>query len=247
MSVQNAPPLLVVESLHKSFGGLVAVRELSFHVGRGEILGLIGPNGSGKTTVLHLISGEHRPDRGAIRLAGENIVGLPPFRISRRGLARTFQLVRVLPDMTALENVMVGGMFTDAHNARGKAGAEAAERLQQVGLAGKQHVPAAQLTYVDQKRLELGRALASRPCLLLLDEWLAGLNPAELDLGISLVRTISQSGVAMVLVEHVMHAVRALCDRVIVMDAGSKVAEGTPDMVLANPEVVRAYLGEDDA
>jgi branched-chain amino acid transport system ATP-binding protein len=247
MTAQHDAPLLAVDGLHKSFGGLVAAREVDFQVEQGEILGLIGPNGSGKTTVLNLISGEYRPDQGEIRLSGERIAGLPPFQISRRGLARTFQLVRVLPAMTALENVMVGAMFTGARHPSGKVRSEAEERLEQVGLAGKRDVPAGQLTYIDQKRLELGRALASRPRLLLLDEWLAGLNPAELALGINLVQTISRSGVTMILVEHVMHAVRALCDRVVVMDAGSKVAEGKPDAVLANPEVVRAYLGDDDA
>jgi branched-chain amino acid transport system ATP-binding protein len=247
MTAQHDTPLLAVDGLHKSFGGLVAARKVDFHVEQGEILGLIGPNGSGKTTVLNLISGECRPDQGEIRLSGERIAGLPPFQISRRGLARTFQLVRVLPAMTALENVMVGAMFTRARHPPGKVRSEAEERLEQVGLAGKRDVPAAQLTYIDQKRLELGRALASRPRLLLLDEWLAGLNPVELALGINLLQTICQSGVTMILVEHVMHAVRALCDRVVVMDAGSKVAEGKPDAVLANPEVVRAYLGDDDA
>ena len=247
MTAQHDTPLLAVDGLHKSFGGLVAAREVDFHVEQGEIFGLIGPNGSGKTTVLNLISGECRPDQGEIRLSGECIAGLPPFQISRRGLARTFQLVRVLPAMTAIENVMVGAMFTSARHPPGKVRSEAEERLEQVGLAGKRDVPAGRLTYIDQKRLELGRALASRPRLLLLDEWLAGLNPAELALGINLVQTIRQSGVTMILVEHVMHAVRALCDRVVVMDAGSKVAEGKPDAVLADPEVVRAYLGDDDA
>jgi branched-chain amino acid transport system ATP-binding protein len=247
MSQSNDMPLLAVDGLHKSFGGLVAAYALSFRIERGEILGLIGPNGSGKTTVLNLISGEQRPDHGEIRLSGENITGLRPFQISRRGVARTFQLVRVLPGMTALENVMVGGMFTSARILPSQARREAAEKLVQVGLAGKQDVPAGRLTYIDQKRLELGRALATRPRLLLLDEWLAGLNPTELALGIDLVQTICQSGVTMILVEHVMLAVRTLCDRVIVMDAGSKVAEGKPDAVLANPEVVRAYLGDDDA
>ena len=247
MTVQHDAPLLAVDGLHKSFGGLVAAREVDFHVEHGEILGLVGPNGSGKTTVLNLISGEYRPDQGEIRLSGERIAGLPPFQISRRGLARTFQLVRVLPAMTALENVMVGAMFTSMRHPPGKVRSEAEERLEQVGLASKRDVPAGRLTYIDQKRLELGRALASRPRLLLLDEWLAGLNPAELALGINLVQTISRSGVTMILVEHVMHAVRALCDRVVVMDAGSTVAEGRPDAVLANPEVVRAYLGDDDA
>jgi branched-chain amino acid transport system ATP-binding protein len=145
-----------------------------------------------------LISGEHRPDQGENRLSGEDIAGLRPFQITRRGVARTFQLVRVLPGMTALENVMVGGMLVNTRIPRGKARFEAAQRLEQVGLAGKGEVPAGRLTYIDQKRLKLGRALATQPSLLLLDEWLAGLNPTKLALGIDLVQRICQSGITMI-------------------------------------------------
>jgi len=240
-------PLLEVERLHKSFGGLVAARDLSFSVGRGEILGLIGPNGSGKTTVLNLISGALRASSGEIRLEGERISGLPPFRICRRRIGRTFQLVRVLPGMTAIENVMVGAMFGPPRSAHRTAHFEATELLERVGLGAKKERLAGTLTYVDQKRLELARALAGTPRLLLLDEWLAGLNPTELAGGISLVRDIRDRGVSMILVEHVMHAVRELCDRVVVMDAGIKVAEGKPEEVLAHRDVVRAYLGDENA
>jgi len=240
-------PLLEVEGLHKSFGGLVAARDLSFRVERGEILGLIGPNGSGKTTVLNLISGALRLNSGQIRLAGERIAGLRPHQICRRRVGRTFQLVRVLTGMTALENVMVGAMFGSAGRAQNVARREAASLLERVGLADKKDFVAGKLTYVDQKRLEFARALAADPLLLLLDEWLAGLNPTELSIGIDLVRRTRDAGVTMILVEHVMHAVRELCDRVVVMDAGAKVAEGEPDKVLADPEVIRAYLGDDHA
>lgn len=248
MSEERRPaPLLEVSDLRKSFGGLMAARELTFAVHGGEILGLIGPNGSGKTTVLNLISGALRPTGGEIRLNGEPITGLQPFQICRRRVGRTFQLVRILPGMTALENVMVGAMFGSAARHRHVAAGEAEALLQQVGLAGKKDVPGAKLTYIDQKRLEFARALAGDPVLLLLDEWLAGLNPAELAAGIDLVRRTRDSGITIILVEHVMYAVRELCSRLIVMDAGVKVAEGDPAAVLADPAVVRAYLGDDDA
>jgi branched-chain amino acid transport system ATP-binding protein len=239
--------LLTVRGLTKAFGGLVAVRDLSFDIGHGGIFGLIGPNGSGKTTVLNLITGELRPDAGEIILNGVDIAGWPSFQICRSRIARTFQLVRVLPFMTARENVMLGRMFgsepTDpVHSAR-----EADILLERVGLGGRGDVLGVSLTYIDQKRLELARALACRPLLLLLDEWLAGLNPAELQTGIELVRRISRDGVTIVMVEHVMEAIRALCDRVLVMNAGERIAEDTPGHVLSDPGVTRAYLGADDA
>lgn len=247
MTGASPAPMLEIERLQKSFGGLTATRELSFSVQEGEIVGLIGPNGSGKTTVLNLISGELRADRGEIRLAGQNLVGLAPFQICRRRVSRTFQLVRILPGLPVLENVLVGRMFGSQPTSARQARDEAMTLLDRVGLGGKEGFRAAQLTYIDQKRLELARALATRPVLLLLDEWLAGLNPTELADGIELVRQTRDSGVTMILVEHVMHAVRALCSHVVVMDAGAKVAEGTPAEVLANPDVIRAYLGDDDA
>ena len=241
------PPLLEIERLQKSFGGLVAARELSFTVESGTILGLIGPNGSGKTTVLNLITGELRSDGGDMRLRGESLLGMSPYQICRRQVSRTFQLVRILPGMTAMENVMVGRLFGSRPTDRRAALGEAEELLRRVGLAEKRDMRAAQLTYVDQKRLEIARALATRPVLLLLDEWLAGLNPTELRIGMDLVHRIREGGVTVILVEHVMHAVRSLCDRVVVMDAGSKVVEGLPDEVLAHPDVVRAYLGDSGA
>ena len=239
--------LLSVRGLQKAFGGLVAVRDLSFDIRQGGITGLIGPNGSGKTTVLNLITGELRPDRGAILLEGEDIFGWPPFRICRARIARTFQLVRVLPYMTAQENVMLGRMFGSEPVQPGRAANEAEALLERVGLGGRASQLGAQLTYIDQKRLELARALACHPQLLLLDEWLAGLNPTELQTGIDLIRLIRSDGVTIVMIEHVMEAIRALCDRVVVMNAGERIAEGTPDRVLSDPGVMRAYLGADDA
>jgi ABC-type branched-subunit amino acid transport system ATPase component len=243
----NAAPLLEVASLTRSFGGLLAVDTVSLRVAAGEIVGLMGPNGSGKTTVLNLISGALRPDQGAVRLAGAPIHGLPAFRIARMGVARTFQLVRVLGSMTCHENVLAGVAF-GAHGQWGEGARRAAdELLGRVGLGGRGEPSGAELTYIDQKRLELARALALGPRLLLLDEWLAGLNPTELLAGIALVRALRAAGLAVLLVEHTMEAIRALCDRCVVMNAGRVIAQGTPAAVLADPEVIRAYLGEADA
>ena len=240
-------PLLSVRGLRKAFGGLVAVRDLSFDVPAGAIVGLIGPNGSGKTTVLNLITGELGPDTGAIRFDGRDIRGTPSFRICRARIARTFQLVRVLPHMSTRENVMLGRMFGSDPTGPAAAVAEADALLERVGLAGRAATMPGELTYIDQKRLELARALALDPQLLLLDEWLAGLNPTELQEGIALVRSLRGDGVTILLVEHVMDAIRSLCDRCVVMNAGRKIAEGSPDAVLADAEVIRAYLGDDDA
>ena len=239
--------LLSVRGLQKAFGGLVAVRDLSFDIRPGGITGLIGPNGSGKTTVLNLITGELRPDRGAILFNGDDIFGWPAFRICRARIARTFQLVRVLPTMTAQENVMLGRMFGSEPAEPARAAHEAGALLERVGLGGRGGQVGAQLTYIDQKRLEFARALASRPQLLLLDEWLAGLNPTELKTGIDLIGQIPGDGITIVMIEHVMEAIRALCDRVVVMNAGERIAEGTPDRVLSDAGVMRAYLGADDA
>jgi branched-chain amino acid transport system permease protein len=238
---------LVVEGLRKRFGGLVAVDDLSFAADPGEIVGLIGPNGSGKTTVLNLISGALSPDAGAIRFGEQSIAGLSAFRIARLGVARTFQLVRVLPTMTVGENV-AAALAHRAEPLWGSAAETAANALlAQVGLGGKAAMLADQLTYIDQKRLELARALALEPDLLLLDEWLAGLNPSELGQGIALVRSLRERGMTIILVEHVMDAIRSLCGRCIVMNAGRKIADGPPELALADREVVRAYLGEPDA
>lgn len=234
-------PLLQVQGLSRAFGGLRAVDALSFDVAAGEIVGLIGPNGSGKTTALNLISGALRPDRGSVRFEGRELAGAPAHAIARAGIARTFQLVRVFQRMTVRENVQAGLMF-----GRGDHRADPAELLVQVGLGGRDALPASQLTYIDQKRLELARALALQPRLLLLDEWLAGLNPSELVEGVALIRALRSTGVTMLLVEHVMDAIRSLCDRCVVMNAGAKIAEGTPAEVLSDRLVIQAYLGDED-
>jgi branched-chain amino acid transport system ATP-binding protein len=235
--------LLALDGLTRRFGGLTAVSGVSFTVNEGEVTGLLGPNGSGKTTVLNMISGALRPSAGAIRLRGEPVGGLAPHRIARKGIARTFQLVRILPSLSVAENVIAALAFR-RDSLHGPAARDAAETLlATVGLAGRGADSADALTYIDQKRVELARALASRPSLLLLDEWLAGLNPTELRTGIALIARLRDGGTTILLVEHVMEAVRALCARSIVMNAGSRIAEGPTAAVLAEPEVIRAYLG----
>lgn len=240
-------PLLSVNKLRKAFGGLVAVRDVSFEIPQGSIMGLIGPNGSGKTTVLNLITAELSADSGSVTFQGKEILGLQSFQVCRSRIARTFQLVRVLPHMTTRENVMLGRMFGSDPTTPVAAEHEADALLQRVGMGGRADLVASQLTYIDQKRVELARALATRPQLLLLDEWLAGLNPTELRIGIDLIRQICREGVTIVMIEHVMEAIRALCDRCVVLNAGEKIAEGTPQSVLSDPEVMHAYLGVDDA
>ena len=235
--------LLELHNVRKAFGGLVAVDDVSLAIAAGEILGLIGPNGSGKTTALNLISGVLRSDGGEIRFKGRSIGALPSNEIARLGIARTFQLVRVLGSMSCLDNVVAGLAFR-ADPLWGEAARErAVALLDRVGLAPRTNVPAGQLTYIDQKRLELARALALEPELLLLDEWLAGLNPRELGVGIDLVQSLRKDGLTIVLVEHVMDAIRSLCDRCVVMNAGRKIADGPPATVLTDDAVITAYLG----
>lgn len=234
-------PVLEVQGISRSFGGLRAVDDLSFHIDAGEIVGLLGPNGSGKTTALHLISGALRPDRGSVRFQAREMAGAPPHRMARAGIARTFQLVRVFQTMTVRENVQAGLMF-----GRGDHRADPTALLTRIGLAGQSERLASELTYIDQKRLELGRALALEPKLLLLDEWLAGLNPSELVEAVALIRTLRGTGLTVLMVEHVMDAIRSLCDRCVVMNSGTKIAEGTPRQVLSDRSVIQAYLGDDD-
>lgn len=235
--------VLEIVDIAKTFGGLKAVDGLSFSISQGEVVGLLGPNGSGKTTLLNLISGALRPTSGSIRLAGVEISGRRPDLIARAGVARTFQLVRLLPSLSILDNVALGAAFGPHRHSRRKAEDVARHCLVQVGLAGREHLLAGELTYIDQKRLELARALATDPKLLLLDEWLAGLNPTELAEGIDLIRRLAGQGMTILLVEHIMSAVRALCPRAVVMAAGAKIADGPTSAVLDDANVISAYLG----
>jgi branched-chain amino acid transport system ATP-binding protein len=193
--------------------------------------------------LLNLISGALKPSGGSIRLAGGEIAGRRPDLIARAGVARTFQLVRLLPSLSILENVAIAAVFGPHRHSRGDAEEVARRCLEQVGLAGRDQLLAGQLTYIDQKRLELARALAAEPKLLLLDEWLAGLNPSELEEGIALIRRLAGQGMTILLVEHIMAAVRALCARSVVMAAGRKIADGPTSVVLDDPQVISAYLG----
>lgn len=238
---------LTVHTARKAFGGLIAVNDVSFEVRRGELLGLIGPNGSGKTTMLNLISGALKPTSGEIMLEGRRISGLPAHAIARQGVARTFQLVRVLPSLDAEQNVMAGAVFGHVRSWGADARKTARALLDRVGLGARAHMPVSAMTYIDQKRVELARALAANPRILLLDEWLAGLNPSELKIGIALVDELRREGRTIIMVEHVMDAIRSLCDRCVVMSSGRTIAQGGVEETLSDPEVVRAYLGDEDA
>ncbi len=235
--------VLEIIDIRKTFGGLKAVDGLGLTIEAGEVVGLLGPNGSGKTTLMNLISGALKPTEGSIRLKGQEIAGRRPDVIARAGVARTFQLVRLLPSLPLLENVAVSAMFGPQRLSRPEAEKVARACLERIGLAGRETLPAGDLTYIDQKRLELARALAGEPKLLLLDEWLAGLNPTELQEGIALIRRLASEGTTILLVEHIMAAVRALCPRSVVMAAGRKIADGPTATVLDDPQVISAYLG----
>lgn len=243
----NSGTLLSVQGLTKQFGGLTAVNNVSFDIASHEMVGIIGPNGSGKTTLLNLISGALKPSEGRIALKGRPIADKPAQYIARAGVGRTFQLVRLLPGLSVIENVIAGAVFGYRRRWGREAEDFAQDMLVRVGLQGQEYAPISTLTYIDQKRLELARVLAGEPQILLLDEWLAGLNPTELETGIALIHELRDEGRTVIIVEHVMDAIRSLCDRCVVMSSGIKIAEGTTEDVLSDAEVIRAYLGDDHA
>ncbi len=229
----------------KNFGGLAAVSNVDFHVEQGEILGLIGPNGAGKTTLFNLISGALAVKSGEIKFKDKVISRLSPYKICRSGIARTFQSVKIFPDMTVMEHVILssgyGGVNRMDHKNTRK---ELQEILQFVGLSGTENIPAKDLPLDKQKRLEVARALATKPEILMLDEVMAGLNPAEVGEAMELVTKIRQRGITIIMIEHVMKAIMGICDRIIVLHHGEKIAEGTPQEIATSKQVVEVYLGE---
>lgn len=236
--------MLQVTDVSVSFGGLKALDALSFQVEKGEILGMIGPNGSGKSTAFNVVTGVLKAKSGSVMFDGEDITGLPTHHIAHRGVSRTFQVVKPFPHLTALENVMVGRLFGGQGDKKSDEGVAAAMRiLDEIGLATKADRKAGSFTILERKWLEVGRALAGRPKLILLDEFMAGISASEVHHAVDLVKSINASGVTVVLVEHIVKAITDACDRVIVLDAGRKLADGTVEEIVNDPAVIEAYLG----
>jgi branched-chain amino acid transport system ATP-binding protein len=232
---------LVIKGLSKRFGGLRAVQDVSFSVQENETVALIGPNGAGKTTSFHLITGFHRPDSGSVKAFGKEVAGMKPHDVCALGMVRTFQVAKPFGAMTVLDNVMTGAFLRDRHVAAARE--RALEAIEFVGLAAREKTAAKDLTTIDQRRLEMARALATQPRILLLDEVMAGLNPSEIDQAVALIKKLSSRGLTIVIVEHVMRAIMAVARHIVVLDHGQKIAEGAPKEIVENPEVIRAYLG----
>jgi branched-chain amino acid transport system ATP-binding protein len=236
--------ILEVRDVTKRFGGLQALSDVTFDLTAGEILGLIGPNGAGKTTLFNVINGVFPPDKGKVIFRGEDITRFPSYEVASRGLARAYQVVRPLSDLTVRENVMVGACFGREGFSLAEAARVADEVLAQVGLAEKAGIFAGSLNVAEKKRLELARALGSQPYLLLLDEVLAGLNPSEIAMMMETIRQIRDSGITILMIEHVMQAVMSVSDRLLVLDYGALIAQGSPQEVVNDPQVIEAYLGD---
>jgi len=233
------------EGVTKYFGGLSAVSDVDFYVDEGEVVGLIGPNGAGKTTLFNLISAALVPKPGIIKYKGKNITGMKPYKICRMGISRTFQTVKIFANLSVFENVRVGSLFGTAEKiSPSEAQRETTELLEFVGLSEVSGIPAKDLTLANQKRLEVARALATRPDVLLLDELMAGLNQTEVAESMELVKKIQEKGITIVMIEHVMKAIMNVCNRIMVLHHGQKIAEGTPQEVAASEKVIEVYLGE---
>jgi len=236
-------PILSVDRVSKHFGGVLAINNLSFNVYPGEVVGLMGPNGAGKTTLLNVIAGVYKPDSGAIKFRGNTITGLPPYKICHLGIARTYQIPQPFVNLTAMQNVLLASTYA-RRRSKDAAEAEAAEALDNVGLADKKDILAKDLLVVTLKRLELARALATSPLLLLMDEVAAGLNEVEIPQVLDILKEVRKMGITVILIEHIMQVMVEAVDRIIVIDKGGKIAEGVPKEIMENKKVIEAYLGE---